>query len=165
MLFVPILYSQAMKADEPRQNRIPFMMSDAELAAVDEWRFKRKIATRAEAIRRLCELGRLHDENFGITMVLALVIAKRARAVAASRSDEAIAELQRDVSLLNSILSAVGLRSTGLIRNWPEVLPDGAPRTVSVEEVLEKYSQDRWNESWANGGWRKLTDDMLEEDK
>lgn len=46
-----------MKTDEPRQNRIPFMMSDAELAAVDEWRFANKIATRAEAIRRLVQIG------------------------------------------------------------------------------------------------------------
>lgn len=46
-----------MKADEPRQNRIPFMMSDAELAAIDEWRFANKIATRAEAIRRLCQIA------------------------------------------------------------------------------------------------------------
>lgn len=51
-----------MKADEPRQNRIPFMMSDTELAAVDEWRFANKIATRAEAIRRLCQIGLRFDE-------------------------------------------------------------------------------------------------------
>jgi len=46
-----------MKADEPRQNRIPFMMSDVELKAVDDWRFENRIATRAEAIRRLCQMG------------------------------------------------------------------------------------------------------------
>lgn len=46
-----------MKADEPRQNRIPFMMSDAELTAVDDWRFTNRIATRAEAIRRLVQIG------------------------------------------------------------------------------------------------------------
>lgn len=37
------------------------MMSDAELAAVDEWRFSNKIATRAEAIRRLCQIGLAFD--------------------------------------------------------------------------------------------------------
>lgn len=51
-----------MKADEPRQNRIPFMMSDAELEAVDEWRFANKIATRAEAIRRLCQIALAIDD-------------------------------------------------------------------------------------------------------
>ncbi|MDH6235164.1 hypothetical protein M2281_005786 [Mesorhizobium soli] len=51
-----------MKADEPRQNRIPFMMSDSELSAVDEWRFSNRIGTRAEAIRRLCQLGLAADK-------------------------------------------------------------------------------------------------------
>lgn len=56
-----------MKADEPRQNRIPFMMSDAELAAIDEWRFENRIGTRAEAIRRLCQIGLgLHKEAASI---------------------------------------------------------------------------------------------------
>ncbi|MCB1468484.1 MAG: hypothetical protein KDK08_15360 [Rhizobiaceae bacterium] len=50
-----------MKADEPRQNRIPFMMSDSELEAVDNWRFANKIGTRAEAIRRLCQIGLRFD--------------------------------------------------------------------------------------------------------
>ena len=42
---------------QPRPNRIPFMLSDEELEAIDEWRFANRIATRAEAIRRLCRLG------------------------------------------------------------------------------------------------------------
>ena len=50
-----------MKADEPRQNRIPFMLSDAELSAIDEWRFENRIATRAEAIRRLCQIALLYE--------------------------------------------------------------------------------------------------------
>lgn len=46
-----------MKADEPRKNRVPFMLSDEELSAIDDWRFSNRIATRAEAIRRLVQLG------------------------------------------------------------------------------------------------------------
>lgn len=57
MPFVPIFYGAVMKADEPRQNRIPFMMSDAELEGVDEWRFSNRVATRADAIRRLLHVG------------------------------------------------------------------------------------------------------------
>lgn len=44
-------------AKKPRENRVPIMMSDAELAAVDDWRFTYRIATRSEAIRRLCQIG------------------------------------------------------------------------------------------------------------
>ena len=42
---------------EPKINRIPIMMSDAEVKAIDDWRFANRIATRSEAVRRLCHLG------------------------------------------------------------------------------------------------------------
>lgn len=40
----------------PRDKRVPIMMTEAELAAIDDWRFDNRIATRAEAIRRLCAI-------------------------------------------------------------------------------------------------------------
>ncbi|MDW9525433.1 hypothetical protein GOA61_18080 [Sinorhizobium meliloti] len=47
---------------EPREKRVPFMMSDRELLEVDDWRFRNKVATRADALRRLCKLGLALDE-------------------------------------------------------------------------------------------------------
>ncbi|MDW9972826.1 hypothetical protein GOB98_22870 [Sinorhizobium meliloti] len=47
---------------EPREKRVPFMMSERELLEVDDWRFKNKVATRADALRRLCKLGLALDE-------------------------------------------------------------------------------------------------------
>ncbi len=41
----------------PRQNRIPIMMSDAELSEIDNWRFANHVATRADAVRRLCQIA------------------------------------------------------------------------------------------------------------
>jgi metal-responsive CopG/Arc/MetJ family transcriptional regulator len=41
----------------PPKNRIPIMMSDEELAAVDAWRVANGIATRSDAIRCLCRIG------------------------------------------------------------------------------------------------------------
>jgi exonuclease VII large subunit len=38
-----------------RENRIPIMVSHEELAAIDDWRFANRIATRSDAIRRLCQ--------------------------------------------------------------------------------------------------------------
>jgi hypothetical protein len=52
-----------MKTDEPRQNRIPFMLSDAELAAIDDWRFANRVATRAEAIRRLISSALSYEQK------------------------------------------------------------------------------------------------------
>jgi hypothetical protein len=42
---------------EPRGNRVPIMMSDAEMTAVDDWRFAKRVATRSDAIRRLAQIG------------------------------------------------------------------------------------------------------------
>ncbi len=44
---------------KPRENRVPIMMSEDELKAVDDWRFANRIATRSDAIRRLCQIGLL----------------------------------------------------------------------------------------------------------
>lgn len=33
------------------------MMSDDEMRAIDDWRFRNRIATRSDAIRRLIQLG------------------------------------------------------------------------------------------------------------
>ena len=43
--------------EEPRDVRLPFMVSRREAAAIDDWRFRQRIATRAEAIRRLIQIG------------------------------------------------------------------------------------------------------------
>lgn len=37
------------------------MLSDSELDGIDEWRFKNRIGTRAEAIRRLVQMGLFAD--------------------------------------------------------------------------------------------------------
>ena len=48
---------------EPKDNRVPIMMSNGELEAIDDWRFKNRIATRSEAIRRLCQIAIIFDEK------------------------------------------------------------------------------------------------------
>lgn len=42
---------------KPRENRVPIMMSDDELTAVDDWRFENRINTRSDAVRRLVQIG------------------------------------------------------------------------------------------------------------
>lgn len=44
-------------ANQLKNIRLPLMVSEPELAAIDDWRFSRRVATRAEAIRRLIHLG------------------------------------------------------------------------------------------------------------
>lgn len=47
---------------KPRENRVPIMMADSELTAVDDWRYKNRVATRSEAIRRLCRIALIQEE-------------------------------------------------------------------------------------------------------
>lgn len=48
--------------DELKDQRVPIMMSEDELKAIDDWRFANRIASRGEAIRRLCQIGLMADE-------------------------------------------------------------------------------------------------------
>lgn len=48
---------------KPRENRVPIMMSEDELKAIDDWRFTNRVATRSEAVRRLCQIGLATDNH------------------------------------------------------------------------------------------------------
>jgi hypothetical protein len=43
--------------NEPRDVRLPFMVTQSEAAAIDAWRYANQVPSRAEAIRRLIEAG------------------------------------------------------------------------------------------------------------
>ena len=40
-----------------RSNRVAVMLSDAELTAIDNWRYSNRIASRGDAMRRLCAMS------------------------------------------------------------------------------------------------------------
>lgn len=40
-----------------RDNRFHFVLSDAEIEAIEEWRWANRCGTRAEAVRRLVQIG------------------------------------------------------------------------------------------------------------
>ena len=54
-------------ADLLRPERLQIMLSADELRAVDDWRFKRRMPSRASAIRELLRLGL---ENEGISLAV-----------------------------------------------------------------------------------------------
>jgi hypothetical protein len=59
-----------------RGERLQIMLSDDELAAVDDWRFNKRMPSRASAIRELLKrglaaegfvvAGKLHSRDFGV---------------------------------------------------------------------------------------------------
>ncbi|MBY3590591.1 hypothetical protein HJA87_11950 [Rhizobium bangladeshense] len=48
---------------QARENRIPIMFSEEELADIDEWRHNNRIATRADAVRRLCKIALFAEQE------------------------------------------------------------------------------------------------------
>ena len=40
-----------------REHRVPIMLTDDEVKAIDQWRFANRVATRSEAIRQLAAMG------------------------------------------------------------------------------------------------------------
>jgi hypothetical protein len=42
---------------EPKDVRLPVMATRSEAEAIDTWRFKNRVPTRAEAMRRLIRIG------------------------------------------------------------------------------------------------------------
>jgi len=50
-------------ADLTREQRLQIMLTEAELRAVDDWRFQRRMPTRAAAVRELLKRG-LAAEGF-----------------------------------------------------------------------------------------------------
>jgi len=47
----------------PRENRVPIMMTDDELAAIENWRFANHIATLSGAIRCLSVIGLMNQAS------------------------------------------------------------------------------------------------------
>jgi hypothetical protein len=48
---------------ELKDQRIPIMITASELDLIDDWSFKNRIRSRGEAIRRLCQIGIMFDDN------------------------------------------------------------------------------------------------------
>ncbi|NVP55989.1 hypothetical protein [Mycoplana rhizolycopersici] len=94
---------------KPRENRVPIMMSDAELKAIDDWRFANRVATRSEAVRRLCQIGLQVEEP-----LLKLFDSARAHLAETETpeflsmwNDEALKAAWTDKTAFNSVQMAV----------------------------------------------------------
>lgn len=46
-----------------RETRLQIMLDDNELAAIDDWRFKQRMPSRAAEIRELLQIGLRSDSN------------------------------------------------------------------------------------------------------
>lgn len=102
----------------PRENRVPIMMSDDELAAIDDWRFQNRVATRSAAIRRLARLGIGLDQRTGELSEAAIAAFDRFSADAlvigeiAKNSEE---DVDRVSALALDLISRIGVDLANLV--------------------------------------------------
>ncbi|RUW21997.1 hypothetical protein [Mesorhizobium sp. M4B.F.Ca.ET.013.02.1.1] len=48
---------------EGKSERLHMFISPAEIAAVEDWRFKNRVQSKSEAVRRLCQIGLSYERN------------------------------------------------------------------------------------------------------
>ncbi|HCV72112.1 MAG TPA: hypothetical protein DHE23_12780 [Agrobacterium sp.] len=75
-------------ATEPKDIRLPIMVTASEAAAIDDFRFKKRINTRAEAIRLLIARGLAFDEIAAATEVAGHFGGEFLRGVEVSPADQ-----------------------------------------------------------------------------
>ncbi|MGO7364607.1 hypothetical protein [Rhizobium leguminosarum] len=115
---------------ELKDQRIPIMMTEKEVTAIDDWSFKHRIRSRGEAIRRLCQIGLVFDdhraeyvERFKSILDAASAISPLARR-AANRIDESTdlerAAMAAGVTTLIEVMKMFDLvrTTTGLANNF-----------------------------------------------
>lgn len=96
--------------DEPKDQRIPIMMSASEVKAIDDWSFEHRIRTRAEAVRRLCVIGaecdqkKLDQLEQLLNSAMGNIVGAWADMIAAIREDRQIT-IQEANSIANSIFN------------------------------------------------------------
>lgn len=91
-------------SDEPTENkteRVQLLMTPSEVEAIDDWGFKNRIRTRAEAIRRLCQYGLVYDREVraAVDMVIATILNSQ------SRERPGLSKEERDALYQNMAIS------------------------------------------------------------
>ncbi|UXT48835.1 hypothetical protein FY136_06100 [Agrobacterium tumefaciens] len=87
-------------ATEPKDIRLPIMVTASEAAAIDDFRFKKRINTRAEAIRLLIARGLSFDEVAEATEVAGHIGGEYLRGVEVSLGDQ--------MSFANALITLYG---------------------------------------------------------
>jgi hypothetical protein len=168
---------------ELKDQRIPIMMTEAELQAIDDWMFKNRLRSRGEAIRRLCQIGMDHEtRDVGlndalrrlfavIPDVLGLMPKRASKAGGIIATDEAAMVIDRLYSaslqmmlllgakqhttaeLLSADLEKIGLKSAELKENLDAL-------RAGFDETDPKAFVARVIETFTKGKLVRLEDEM-----
>ncbi len=75
-------------SDEPKDVRLPFMVTASEAKAIDEWRYQNKIPSRAEAMRLLINRGLAFNRLDDVIETISHIGGEFLRGVPISNSDQ-----------------------------------------------------------------------------
>lgn len=74
--------------DEPKDVRLPFMVTASEAKAIDEWRYKNRVPSRAEAMRLLINRGLMFDDISDAVETITHIGGEFLRGVSVSNKDK-----------------------------------------------------------------------------
>lgn len=131
--------------DELKDQRVPIMMSEDELKAIDDWSFANRIRSRGEAIRRLCQIGlefdaksdRIFSEIVKATQRLSKTSKELSESTSSGAARTITAGFEASIAGLDSISEIMALYGPLYL----QALPGRA--SGDVKEVIEIISEFR----------------------
>jgi len=133
---------------EPRENRVHMMLSNSEMEAIDDWRFANRIATRSDAIRRLCQVGLNADKQARDlkAMVQAAmdwtIVAQRYLPKDATHGEaEGVAPIEQQTNLFTTVVLLHALRILDDNEHHDKALKEVENFDASLKKAIE-YGPD-----------------------
>lgn len=134
----------AEDTQENKTQHLHILMAPSEVEAIDNWGFKNRIRTRAEAIRRLCQIGLVFDDHRAAlvnrTREVAEAIAEAFSVAENMPNKDGFTDLERELLLMNArILQAMIpvlplVRATvGIANNFKE--------DRAIEEIMREAQE------------------------
>ena len=87
--------------EEPKDVRLPFMVTASEAKAIDKWRYENHVPSRAEAMRLLINRGLIFDDYEDASIEMTRVLSKLLPS--ATLTDDDINKLSQAVGIQSSI--------------------------------------------------------------
>ncbi|KAB2733604.1 hypothetical protein [Brucella intermedia] len=130
--------------EEKKTLKFQMMMSPSEAQELDDWMFENRIRSRAEAIRRLCQIGMAFDrhspEMFASRAGLMANLAEAINTFADGKSNnpDKLPDVPAAKSTFNSLKNALSLQMrVGLLDQFATLLKNGKDMESALSQAKE----------------------------
>lgn len=151
LLFYGMDFRMAEETQENKTQHLHILMAPSEVEAIDNWGFNNRIRTRAEAIRRLCQIGLVFDDHrvplVNRVRALSDKIAESTAIMEKLKTKQGLSDLEIDLMIataqtVQALLPVLPLirTTTGLANNFKE---DRAIEEImrEAQEVIENMGE------------------------